>query len=98
MTKCRIEWVMAFRGNPDNFDKYCILMNKRQSLYNRLRRVCDEIDSEDCCLSVFEGELTDRDKSLKRRHEEAKELLIVQREQIEQQVETISKKINEIIV
>ena len=97
MTKCRLDWVMAFHGKVEDFDTYCKLMDKRQRLYNRLRRICNEIDDEECSLSVFKGKLTERDKSLKARHEEAKELLIEQREQVTVQIETISKSINKII-
>ena len=59
---------LAFNGKAEDFERYQKLLKKRTQLQRSIAKLTDNIQWEISSLSVFEGELSEKDKELFQKH------------------------------
>lgn len=91
----KLEDALNFKGTAEDFEQYCKLLKKAERLKKEITRLSNKIDDEDASLSVFEGELTERDKELFNRHVATRKDLYTKRYKKQGEFELTMKKIFE---
>lgn len=86
---------LMFNGGPDKFEEYQKLLAKRDRLRARITGLSNKVFDEEDSLSVFTGELSERDKELYSKHLEAKEEYEQKRDRTYERLYDIERKIHE---
>lgn len=88
---------MAFAGDPKNFEEYQSLLKRKKRQEGTLKRLQEEIYSEEDSLSVFDGELTERDKILVKRHQDRKRELEEKMDKAKARYTATKKRLGELM-
>lgn len=91
-----IEEMMKFKGNAKNLDAYQKLLKKRDRLLASIRRLSDKIQDEEDSISVFDGDLNERELEILKKHVSKRKELVDQRALKQGQFELTMKEIFEL--
>ena len=90
-----IEEMMLFKGNAEQMVEYQKLLNRKDRLKKQIRTLSNKIHDEDDSLSVFDGELNEKDMQIFKNHVAKRNELVKERNIKQGTFELVMKKIFE---
>lgn len=91
-----LDEMMRFKGNAQELEEYQKLLKKRDRLRASIRNLSDKILDEEDSISVFEGDLTEKEEELFRKHVTARKEYLGQRALKQGQLDLVLLKIAEL--
>ena len=90
--------MLAFNGTGSELEEYKALIGKRKKLEAMLRVLSNKIQAIEDSISVFEGELSDRDKKRLESHIRLRNEAVCKKQKTEEQWERVKARIKEMQV
>lgn len=91
-----LEEMMMFKGRPQEFEEYQDLLDKFHKTSKAIGRISEKIFDEIDSLSVFDGDLNERDQELFQKHVNAKRELELKRYKKYDTLMILEKRIQEL--
>lgn len=89
----KLDDLLKFNGRSYEFENYQKLLDKQSQLEKSIRRLSDKIQDEEDSLSVFDGQLNERDTMLYNQHLTKRCQLISKRNRKETELNNVSDQI-----
>lgn len=86
---------LAFKGTPEQLEEYQVLLKRLHRQETTIGRLSGEIYDEEDSISVFTGELSERDKVLLKKHQDRKHELEEKRSKAIARYEATEKRLLE---
>lgn len=90
-----LEEMLIFKGRPKDLEEYSRLLKRKDRLLGEIGRLSNKILAEDDSISVFVGELSQRDKERLQRHIQERDNLSLLRAQKQRLLDLTLDKISE---
>lgn len=92
----KMQEMMMFNGAAKDFEAYSAMIHKKELIIKAINKISNEIQDEEDAISIFEGELSEKDEKRFKEHVTRRKALVTKRSKKYNELELITKRISDL--